>query len=133
MDIFAEFATDKNAEVEGRWVQLGPETHFRIARSGNEAFRKLFNRLYKQNKVALESKGAAADAKSDEVMIQSFSKTILVDWKGPVKFKGEDLGAYSVEKAAKLLGVKDFMAWVRAQAEDFESFKVEQDAEDAKN
>jgi len=60
------------------------------------------------------------------------SKTILLGWKGEIKLKGEAL-EYSVDNAKKLLAVKDFRRYITTLSEDFESFKAEQEADEAKN
>jgi hypothetical protein len=133
MDLFTTFATDEKLEVEGRWVPFDDKTSFKIAREHNKAFAKLFQREYNANSHALKAKGPAAEALADSLMCRVLARTVLVDWKGPVKLNGEDLGAYSVEGAEKALALKDFKAWVQAQAADIAAFKVHQDDEDAKN
>ena len=133
MDVYSDFATDEALEVEGRWVSYDTKTKFKIARVGNDAYTRLFGRLYKANKVMLESKGPAAKAKSDEVMAEVFGKTILVDWSGPVSLNGVDMPTYSQANAQKLCAVKDFRRWVSEQAEDMDAYKATQVEEDAKD
>jgi hypothetical protein len=127
-DFFKQFASDEKMEIEGRWVDHDTETSFLVARSGNKHFNRLFTKLYQKNKVVLESKGDAAEAKSDEIMIETFAKTILLGWKGKVEFDGKDL-SYSVENAKKLLALKDFRRVIASYADDFDSFKVVQEVE----
>lgn len=133
MDLFSTFATDEKLEIEGRWVPFDGETSFKVARSYNKHFSRLFQRLYNANKVAIQAKGEQAETLADNVMCETMAKTILLDWKGPVKIKGEDLGAYSVASAQKALKLKGFREWVQAQADDVAAYKAEQDSEDAKN
>ena len=131
MDIFSEFAVNETLEIDGRWVPFNAKTKFKIARMNNAHYNRIFMRLYKMNKVILESKGKEAKAKSDDVMAEAFSKAILVGWEGPVKINGEDLGAYSQEKAKKALLIEQFRVWVAQQTEDFASYKaVQEDEED---
>ncbi len=127
-DFFKQFASDEKMEIEGRWVEHDPETSFLVARSGNKHFNRLFSKLYQKNKVLLESKGDAAEAKSDEIMVETFAKTILLGWKGKVEFNGQDL-PYNVENAKKLLSLKDFRRVIASYADDFDSFKAVQDAD----
>jgi ssDNA-specific exonuclease RecJ len=127
-DFFKQFASDEKMEIEGRWVDHDTETSFLVARSGNKHFNRLFSKLYQKNKVVLESKGDAAEAKSDEIMVETFAKTILLGWKGKVEFNGHDL-PYSVENAKKLLALKDFRRVIASYADDFDSFKAVQDAD----
>jgi hypothetical protein len=133
MDLFKAFATDDKLEVEGRWVSFDPETKFKIARANNKFYSRLLSRLYNKHKVLLESKGDAAEAKSDEILIEVMAKTVLLDWSGPVMINGKDLSTYSLDNAKKALAIKDFRRWVSAQSEDFDSFKAVQEAEDEKN
>lgn len=133
MDIFEQFASDEALEVEGRWVDYAPGIRFKIARSGNKHFGRLFSREYGKNKMILEGKGEAAEAKSDELLAKVYAKTILVGWEGPIKFQGEDFSKYTEERAEKMLKLKDFRRWVSAQSEDFEAYKAVQEAADAKN
>lgn len=133
MDLFKAFATDEKLEIEGRWVQFDTKTSFKIARAYNKHFSRMFQRMYENHKHALKSKGEEAETMADNIMCEVMAKTILVDWKGPVEIKGEDLGAYSVEGAQKALKLKEFRAWVNSQADDTSAFKVEQDEQDEKN
>lgn len=133
MDLFSTFATDEKLEIEGRWVPFDANTSFKIARSYNKHFSRIFQRLYNANKLAIQAKGDTAEELADNIMCEVMAKTILLDWKGPVKIKGEDLGAYSIDGAKKALKLKGFREWVQTQADDTASYKVEQDEEDLKN
>lgn len=133
MDLFSTFATDEKLEIEGRWVPFDNETSFKIARAYNKHFSRLFQRLYAANKLAIQAKGDKAEEVAKNVMCEAMAKTILLDWKGPVKIKGEDLGAYSPAGAQKALALNGFREWVQAQADDTAAYKVEQDEEDEKN
>lgn len=131
MDIFDTFATDEKLEIEGRWVDFNTKTKFKIARMNNVHYNRIFMRLYNKNKLVLDGKGKEAKAKSDEVMAEAFAAAILLDWAGPVKLKGEDLGAYSKEAAQKALKIEAFRVWVGEQAGDFQAFKaVQEDGEE---
>ncbi len=132
LDIFSTFAVDEKAETEGRWVEYGNGVSFLVARANNNNYNRLLSSLYKRNKVALEAKGDAATALNDNLMVEVLAKTILLGWKGDIALKGEKL-EYSVENAKKILAHKDFRRYISNLSEDFEAFKVEQEAEDAKN
>jgi hypothetical protein len=133
MDLFDTFATDEKLELEGRWVPFNDKTSFKIARAYNKHFARMFQREYKANRIAIEAKGEAAEKLAEDVMCRVMAKTILLDWKGPVSIKGEDLGNYTVEGAAKALALKEFRAWIQERADDTAAFKAVQDEEDAKN
>jgi hypothetical protein len=132
VDIFSAFAVDEKAELEGRWVEYGDGVSFLVARSGNSKYNRLLSSQYKRNKVALEAKGAAAEALSDALMVEVMAKTILLDWKGELTLKGEKL-EYNLENAKRVLAFKDFRRYISSLSEDFESFKAEQEEDEAKN
>jgi len=129
VDIFADFAVDDNAV----WVPYRGDVEFLIARSGNPKFRRRIAYFYEKNRRILDGKGEAAEAKSNEIMAQVMAETILLGWKGSITFKGEKLGEYSREGAAKLLSVQLFREWVNKQAEDQSLYKTIKDEEDAEN
>ncbi len=133
MDLFSTFATDEQLEIEGRWVPFDNNTSFKIARAYNKHFNRLFQRMYNANKVAIQAKGDKAEELADNIMCEVMAKTVLLDWQGPVKIKGEDLGSYSVEGAKKALKLKGFREWVQSHADDAAAFKIEQEGEDSKN
>lgn len=134
VDLFSAFAVDANQEQDGTLTQLpnAGDTKFRIAREGNKAYSKLLQKLVKMNRSVLDSKGAAAEAKSDEILIEVMAKTILIGWEGEVTYQGKKL-SYSTEAAKTLLAHKDFRAVVINASSDMEKFKVVKDEEDAKN
>jgi hypothetical protein len=134
IDLFAAFSTDASKEEEGTLTTL-PEcgdTKWLVARAGNKSYKRLFSSLYKKNKAALESKGDAAEAKSNEVMAELYAKTILLGWEGEISYKGK-LHKYSQEMARTLLAHGDFRSKVETVANDFTSFKSVQDEEDVGN
>lgn len=133
MDLFKAFATDEKLEIEGRWVPFNADTSFKIARAYNKQFSRMFQREFKTNRLALEAKGDAAEKLADDIMCNVMSKTILLDWKGPLSINGEDLSKYSQENAVKALKLKEFRVWVNQHADDAAAFKVHQDEEDEKN
>ena len=130
-DIFANFATDEKAELEGRVVPYTADSSFVVARAGNKNYNRLLSNLWKRNKVALDAKGDAAEALSDRLLVEIIAKTILLGWTN-IKFQGADL-PYSVENAQKLLSIKDFRKYIVELSNDFEAFKQEEEAEEEKN
>ncbi len=133
-DLFAAFATDTNAELQGTPVNLpgAGDTLFMVARSGNKAYSKLLAKLWKMNRAVLESKGDAAQAKSEEIMVEILSKTVLLGWQGTVNIKGTPT-LYSPEAAKTLLRLKDFQNTVIKVSEDFDTFRKVKEAEDLGN
>lgn len=131
MDFFAEYATDPKVELKGAPVPINGVT-FYIARSGNRAYGKLLQELVGKHEAVLDQKDEAADAKSDEIMVEVLSKTILVGWDGELNFGGEML-KYSAANAAKLLALKDFRIMIIRHSENREHFRVAKLQEKVKN
>ena len=134
IDLFAAFATDTKAEEVGisTTVPGAGDTEFLVARAGNSEYTRKLQRLVKQNRTLLDSKGKQAEAKSDEILIDVMATTILLGWKGTINYRGEAL-AYSLENAKKLLALKEFRAAVSKVADDFETFRAVKEEEDSKN
>ena len=134
IDLFAAFAVDTAAEENGIYTQLPGcgDTEFLVARANNKSYNRLLEKLYKQNKPVLTSKGDAAEKKSEEIMVEVFSKTVLLGWKGNVTIKGVPT-PYSKEAATQLLNLKEFRSIVTKVAEDHQVFLEVKDAEDEKN
>ncbi len=134
IDLFAAFATDTTKEVEGTETELPGcgDVKFIVAREGNPNYAKMLQKLVKQNRAVLDSKGDAAQAKSDEILISVMAETILLGWNRPIKFGAEMLD-YTKPNAKKLLALKEFRRVVMEAAGSLETFKAVKDEEDTKN
>lgn len=140
MDIFAQFATDPNLELDGVWVVIGGEEEngkcprIKVARSGNKRHGRIVSKLYEAHKHTLELKNDVAEAKGEEITIDSMAQGILMGWENLSFQSGTYLpDEWSLATAKQLLSVKDFRAMVMRHADNFEKFKVHQEGEDAKN
>lgn len=127
LDIFAQFATDENAESSGVWREIGGGAELLIARLGNRQYGKLLNKVFEANKKVLDLGDDVADKKSDELMVEVLAKTVLLGWKN-VSFKGEVL-EYSVEKAKMLLSIKDFRRQVTQLADEMDAYRAKEEQE----
>lgn len=137
MDFWSEYATDPQAETEGKSIPWGGGVILTIARANNPAYTRLLASLYEQNKEALDKKTtaedmAAAEALSNKIMAEVMAKTVLLGWTGPVTYKKQPL-EYSTANAQKLLELKDFQAEISRKAADFRNFRYAVEAADAKN
>lgn len=134
IDLFAAFSTNKKAEKDGVETTLPGcgDTKFLIARAGNATYKRLLNGLYKRHRAVIDSKGEAAEAKSDEILAEVYAKAILLGWAGTLAYKGKQV-PYSYEVAHELLSLNDFRAVVETVSQDFNTFKSEQDEADLKN
>lgn len=134
MDLFAAFATNETAEKDGTYTQIpgAGDTLFLIARSGNKNYSKLIQKMVKMNRAVLDSKGDAAEAKSDEIFVEVLAKTVLLGWQGTVNIRGA-MTTYSLDAAKTLLSLKEFRVALGKVSDDMEAFKTVKDEEDAKN
>jgi hypothetical protein len=132
IDLFAEFATNANAEEAGAWVPYSGDIEFLIARSNNPTYARKLTKLFDRNRQLLNTKGKAAEEKAEQITIEVMAEAILLGWKGNFTWKGAPL-PYSKENAKTVLALKDFRRWVQEKAEDFERFKLVQDEADAGN
>lgn len=135
MDFFAEFAINQSVAKEGVFVPYSGDVEFKIAKHGTRAYRNFAAPLFQKNERVLKQKGDAAEDKATELIIAVMANVILVGWKGDLKYQGQPLGDYSVDKAKKLLAHESFRDWVDAQSKREDLYKeVQEDPEaDAKN
>lgn len=156
-DIFAQYATDPNKELEGIWVTIGPALRqledgtadkdsapqIKVARGGNKRHGRVISALWEANESTLKGKDDAAEEKGVEVTVEAMSKGILLGWKN-FTFKGEALPDAGVEGstlsaedrlkiAAKLLAVKDFRDLVNKHANEREHYLIAKEQADAGN
>ena len=130
IDLFSEFGTDTKAEEDGVWEEYADGVAFLIARSNNKKYARLITKAFEKNKRLLEAKNDAAEAKSEEIIVDVSARALLLGWRGDLQWKGEPM-EYSLENAKTLLAVKDFRRWVFERAEDIDRFKTVKKADDS--
>lgn len=150
-DIFNQYAADPSKELEGVWENLGPAINpdapegerkyprILVARSGNKNHGRIVSKLYEANKATLDLKNDAADAKGEQITIESMAKAIYLGWEN-MAFKGAvipDSATMTAEdrlaEAKRHLAIKDYRAAVMRVSENFEKFKAVQEQADAGN
>lgn len=131
VDIFAEFATDERAEVDGVWVPYG-NGHLLIARADNAYYTEVYMNLYAQNRLVIESgQRELSNAKAKEINIQAMAEAILRGWKN-LAYKGQVI-EYSVDTAKMLLAHRDFRLWVATKAGEVNLYRNAQEDLEEKN
>jgi hypothetical protein len=128
-----EYKTDENLELDGVWVDLGDtdKTQLLIARIGNPHFNRVlrakmkpFRNLIQRDKLPVETQ--------ETMLTETMAETILLGWKN-LKRDGKDV-KYSQSVALKLMSeLKDFRELVTEVANSMETFRIEEEEEDAKN
>lgn len=130
LDLFSQFASDETLENNGAWQDIGGDSKLLVARAGNRKYAKLLTKLVEKNKRVLDGDDDAADAKSDEIMVQVIAETLLLGWEG-ITYKGKEL-PYSIANAKLVLGMKEFRKVVAKLAEDQDAYKVQEEIEQGK-
>lgn len=125
-------ASDPKLEEEGVWRPLGNGAEALVARVGNKKFRSMIRRKLKANRVIIEQEDDLADEVSEEVMIEVYAHTILLDLKG-VSIDGKPLEKYTPAIGVKLLSMRDFRERIKAYADDAEAYRVKRDEEVGKS
>lgn len=80
--VLALFATDKSAESGGKWITVGP-AKFLLARMGgsNQKFQRAMSSIMKPHARRLQL-GAMDEREAEDLMLDAFVGTVLLDWKG---------------------------------------------------
>ena len=122
MDIFAQFATDESAEVEGRWFPLNKTAKLLLARSGNTNFNAQLRAALAKNQIDLDAGGVDADNLAEGLIVDVMATTILLGWEG-LEYKGRAV-SYSPEMARTMLRIKDFRKKVSGFSESMEAYRA---------
>ena len=128
---YKEFETDRSAETEGAWVDLGDGAKVLVARFNNPAHEKAIRRLQKPYKSILNSGRQLPKDVADDITVKSMVEAILLGWEGMTDRDGAVL-PYTQANADKLLrDLPDFRNTVASLALTAETFRLEalQDAE----
>jgi hypothetical protein len=81
--LFAQFATNRKAEVEGVEVTFGGDAVFRIARmsKSNKRYQKMLEQETKPHIHAIRNENLSPEI-DDQITMKIFIATILLEWKG---------------------------------------------------
>ena len=131
MDIVKQYATDKELETSGVWIDLGKGAKVLVARLQNPAHKARLREVLKPYKRKI-NRGVVDDEIPDDLINQVLAETILLNWEG-IEENGSPVD-YSVAKATEFLEkYPDFKADVVYLASNMETFRAQQAEEDEKN
>jgi len=122
MDLYQQFQTDEQKEVDGVWVPLSATARLKIARMGNRKYRDCIKRLSGPYRVAGLNNQIPGDV-YQQLVREAVAETILVDWEGITT----DGLPRPYSKAAALTfctELKDFYDFVLTAADSMETFRV---------
>lgn len=135
MNLYNSFETDKDLETKGVWVEYGDGTPaFLVARAGgaNKSYTVKTKKLTKAYRRAIQTETLSDDI-ADRIYMESFYKTVILDWKGVEDREGEDL-PFSLDNMKKLFtDLPELWADLRDQATSIAIFRKEVEEADAKN
>ena len=131
MDLKKNYLTDKVAEIEGIEKDFGDGCFIKIARIGNSAYKKTFQKITKPYQKAIR-RGVLSDEIADKLLIEAMAKNIVLGWRGMTEDK--DVVPYSVENCIRILTeYPDLKDQINEIANEMESFKMEDDEDIEKN
>ena len=108
-------------QSEGVWTSFGG-SQFKVAHTSSTKFQRILNRLQAPHRRKID-KGTLDPAISKEILCTAMAEAILLDWKGVVNGKGEEV-AYSPEAAIKaLMNNEDLREYIQDYSIDLENFR----------
>lgn len=126
------FATDENAEVNGRWFDLSDTVKVKVARFGNKEHEEAKRRLQEPYLVQIRN-GTLSSDKNEELSVRAMAETILLDWEGIEDVDGNPV-EYSQDAAYQaLLDNRDFRDMISMLAADSAAYREERQEEAEKN
>ena len=130
-DVRKIFGTDKQAEIEGKWNDIGDDIKLLIARIGNPEYQKAFQKISKPHRRAIR-RGTLNDEVAEKLLVKAMAQTILLDWEG-LEEDGVPV-PYSTDNAIRILmEYKDLRDYVSDIANEMEGYRADEDEEGEKN
>ena len=131
MDFKARYKTDKDAESEGVWEDIGEGFRVKVARSNTPHHQRVAENLMRPYRRQIAN-GSLSNDKMTEITVKAMSEALLLDWEG-LEIDDKPV-PYSRETAHKLLTeYKDFREEVAELAQSIELFRSSEIEEAEKN
>lgn len=136
MSLSRAFNTDRDLEEQGKWFKdvLGDKTNvdLKIRRMSSEAVVKFQQECIQQNRYRMKE-GKFSEEVSNEILVETLSGSVLVDWAGVTDEDGNDV-PFSAEAAKKYLTeLRDFKLLVNALANNMDAYRRGVEADTSKN
>lgn len=130
--IFARFKTNRTAEEDGKWIDLGGGLKVKIRRFLAKKSAEVRDELEKPYRARGGKVTIPPDVLKD-ITYQHIAKGILVDWEGVFDNDGSEI-KYTADTAYKLMTeLPDLATIIVQEAIDFDNFKDEEKKETAGN
>jgi len=128
VSIFAMYATDRDAEENGKWFELAPGMKFKLRRFKSqhatkvrEALEKPFDKLRKN--------GALDTTIMTDIIKETIARSIIVDWEGVIGTDDSEI-PYSAARAQELIeALPELADEIAGLAGAMDNFRDEDDAE----
>lgn len=127
---FNDFATDIDAEENGRWFDLGSDSSIQLRSFDSKKSRDVRKSLMLPYTAKVRAGKELSDEEQEDVTIKQMAKAIIVDWKG-FKENGKSIPFNAVNAENYLRKYKKFRNLVAQLVIEDDSFKAElkEDAE----
>lgn len=104
LNLFELFSSDKESEEDGRWVEIGSGTAFKIRAFGAKAVSDLRDTLMKPYQQLIRAGVKVPEDKNEEIGLKVLAGAVIADWKNVKNVTGEVVPytsdeAYSILKA----------------------------------
>lgn len=102
LDLFDLFASNKESEEAGRWVELGSGTSFKIRAFGAKAVSDLRDDLMKPYAQLIRVGSKIPEDKNEEIGLKVLAGSVVADWKN-VKNAAGEVVPYSKDEAYAIM------------------------------
>jgi hypothetical protein len=102
LDLFDIFSSDKESEEDGRWIEIGSGTAFKIRAFGAKAVTDLRENLMKPYQQMLRVGLKIPDDKNEEIGLKVLAGAVIADWKNVKNATGE-IVPYTADEAYVIL------------------------------
>ena len=129
---FSRFKTDTKKEEEGVWVKYEGGVSLKIARLNNPKYKEYSLKRSKPHLRRLQAGTIDGDV-AEDIMKDAIANTVLLDWKGLLDEKGNEI-PFSQEKAREQFDeAHDFYTEVFNLCQQRELFSIEDEEGAEKN
>jgi hypothetical protein len=131
MDIKKTFGTNRKAEADGVWVDLGDGARIKVARETSVRYRERLRDVLRPHRGAMNV-GAINDEQSHKLLAKAAAGTMLLDWEG-ITSDGKPV-PFTVEAAEQLMvDLPDFYNAVANFAKEAALYREVYEADEQKN
>lgn len=102
LDLFDIFSSNKESEEDGRWIEIGSGTAFKIRAFGAKAVSDLRESLMKPYQQLVRVGGKIPEDKNEEIGLRVLAGAVIADWKNVKGVSGEVV-AYDADEAYAIL------------------------------